>query len=79
MCTVAQALKAEGRQEGMVKGIQEGMLKGRSEGKVEGAYDMLFTLYLSGDISTKAAAKAVNITEDEFLKKFESFKNEKLS
>lgn len=71
MCTVAQALKDEGR--------QEGMLKGRSEGKVEGAYDMLFTLYLSGDISTKAAAKAVNITEDEFLKKFESFKNEKLS
>lgn len=60
---------------GVAKGRSEGLVEGRAEGKAEGRVDTLFELVEDGIIVPEAAAKRLNMSEDDFKKAMDSWLN----
>lgn len=74
--TLTQEYKEECiRSEGMKEGIKEG----KKEGIKEGEFKVIADLYADGDITLDKAISKLNISSEEFLKKYNKYMEEKKS
>lgn len=55
--------------------IEKGSAEGEAAGIIKGEWNMLFKLVSDGLLSSKEAAKQVSLTEDEFIRKLNEWKD----
>ena len=60
----------EGKAQGKAEGIEEGKAQGKAEGIEEGKIEEVFDSVLQKDYSAKRGAQKLNISDEEFDKRF---------